>query len=61
MIKLGFEIYKEQDVVLTLDDIRMFTSGQTLNEDDQDALVTHLLESTCKALLLRCGENVKVE
>lgn len=47
--------------MLTLDDIRMFTSGQTLNEDDQDALVTHLLETTCKAFLLRCGESVKVK
>jgi hypothetical protein len=38
----------------------MFTSGQTLNEDETDAIVTHLLETTCKALLVRCNESVKV-
>ena len=55
-----FEVFKEQEIVLTLDDIRMFTSGQTLTEDEHDAIVTHLLETTCKALLVRCNESVKV-
>lgn len=45
---------------MTLDDIRMFTSGLTLNEDEHDAIVTHLLETTSKALLIRCNESIKV-
>jgi len=57
---LGLEVFSEQDIVLTLDDIRMFTSGLGLNEDDQDIVVTHLLESTCKAMLLRSAESEKV-
>lgn len=55
-----FEVFKEQDIILTLDDIRMFTSGLTLNEDEHDAIVTHLLETTSKALLIRCNESIKV-
>ena len=60
LLELGFEVIKEQDIVLTLDDIRMFTSAFTLTEDETDAIVTHLLETTVKALLVRCSENVKV-
>jgi hypothetical protein len=43
-----------------LDDIRSFTSGISLSEDENDAIVTHLLETVCKALLIRCGEAIKV-
>ena len=60
LFDLGFEVIKEQDIVLTLDDIRMFTSAFTLTEDETDDIVTHLLETTVKALLVRCSENVKV-
>ena len=56
----GFEILNEQSLKLTLDDIRMFSSGLVLDEDEHDALVTHLLEHTCKAVLVRCSETVKV-
>jgi hypothetical protein len=53
-------VIKEQDITLTLDDIRSFTSGISLSEDENDAIVTHLLETVCKALLIRCGEAIKV-
>ena len=56
----GFEVVNEQSLKLTLDDIRRFCSGLVMDEDDNDAVVTHLLETTCKALLLRCHESVKV-
>jgi hypothetical protein len=33
----------DQSLKLTLDDIRMFSSGLVLDEDEHDALVTHLV------------------
>ena len=51
---------QSSEIELTLDDIRLFTSGLDLDEDKDDELVTHLLETTVKVHMLRCAEEVKV-
>ena len=51
---------QSSEIELTLDDIRLFTSGLDLDEDKDDELVTRLLESTVKVHMLRCAEEVKV-
>ena len=48
------------DIELTLDDIRLFTSGLDLDEDKDDEIVTRMLETTCRVYMLRCEEEVKV-
>ena len=45
---------------LTLDDIRLFTSGLVLEEEQDEELVTRLEETTVKVHMLRCAEEVKV-
>ena len=56
----GFERYQQTDIELTLDDIRLFTSGLDLDEDQDDQIVEKLLETTCRVHMLRCEEEVKV-
>ena len=56
----GFETMQSSEIELTLDDIRLFTSGLDLDEDKDDELVTKLLETTVKVHMLRCAEEVKV-
>ena len=48
------------DIELTLDDIRLFTSGLDLDEDKDEEIVTRMLETTCRVYMLRCEEEVKV-
>ena len=48
------------EIELTLDDIRLFTSGLDLEEEQDDELVTKLLETTGKVHMLRTTEEVKV-
>ena len=57
---LGFEIMQSSEIELTLDDIRLFTSGLDIDEEKDDELVTQMLESTVKVHMLRCAEEVKV-
>jgi hypothetical protein len=56
----GFEIMQSTEIELTLDDIRLFTSGLVLDEEKDDELVTKLLETTVKVHMLRTAEEVKV-
>ena len=56
----GFEIMQSTQIELTLDDIRLFTSGLVLSEEKDDELVTKLLETTVKVHMLRTAEEVKV-
>ena len=46
---------------LSLDDIRLFTSGLVLDEEKDEELVTRMLETTVKVYMLRCAEDVKVK
>ena len=57
---IGFEIMQSSEIELSLDDIRLFTSGLDLDEEKDDELVTQLLETTVKVHMLRCAEEVKV-
>ena len=51
---------QSSEIELTLDDIRLFTSGLDIDEEKDDELVTQMLESTVKVHMLRCAEEVKV-
>ena len=51
---------QSSEIELTLDDIRLFTSGLDIDEEKDDELVTQMLESTVKVRMLRCAEEVKV-
>ena len=57
---IGFEIMQSSEIELSLDDIRLFTSGLDLDEEKDDEIVTQLLETTVKVHMLRCAEEVKV-
>lgn len=46
------------EVVLSLDDVRWLTSGYQLSEDKDDEIVTKLLESSVKLMLLKCEEGI---
>ena len=53
-------MYQQADIEMTYEDIRLFTSGLELSEEEDDAIIDKLLETTCRVHMLRCEEEVKV-
>ena len=51
---------QSSEIELTLDDIRLFTSGLDVSEEKDDEIVTQMLETTVKVHMLRCAEDLKV-
>ena len=49
------------EIEVTLDDLRLFTSGLVLDEEKDEELMNRLVETTVKVHMLRCAEEVKVE
>ena len=53
-------MYQQADIEMTYEDIRLFTSGLELSEEEDDEIIDKLLETTCRVHMLRCEEEVKV-
>ena len=49
------------EIEVTLDDLRLFTSGLVLDEEKDEELMNRLVETTVKVHMLRYAEEVKVE